>query len=339
MVKNLLPLFIFLNVFHCVAQSDFYYLNDSYYNGNPKTVKTSIFIVQSDSAKSDEIIVQDKETLLDVYNKNKKCISHQWQNLDGEINREFRFNYDHKDNRIEFIIFGKNAVLKERYLTILDSNQNEISHEIYNSENQLISRTFENKTLDDSKETTLTTDETGTIVKKQISIIDSIGREIRSLNYYDYSELPNEFLYKYNEDNQLVESIKIIPNDDTIITKYKYDSLGREVELSQYNKMSNRCILSYNTVFHDSINQREYLEYNNRQLVRSSYNYLDSNQCIIKIVDYCSVYPSLLNRVKKIEHYETETRFQYDEQLNWVEKTEYYNGKRMTIKKRVFQYY
>lgn len=339
MVKNLLLLLFFFHIFSCSAQLDFYYLNDWYYKGNPKNVRISTFSIQSDSITGVDQVIQEDEVLVDLYNENNKCISHQWQNLNSDITKEFRFNYDKNGNSTEFVIFGKDSTLKERYLTILDSNQNEVAHEVYDSLNKLISRTTEIKILGDLEETTLKKDSSGAITSKHVSIFDTLGRKIRTLRYSKDLKLINEFFFSYNENDQIVEQLSVREYRDTLVTLYKYDTLGREIELSHYNKASNHCTFSYRTIFRDSLNLKERLEYDNGLLTSSSSNYLDSNDCVVKIVDLQMSHPMRFTQYKKVENHEIETHFLYDDRLNWIVKTVYYDGEKLTIQKREFEYY
>lgn len=335
MLKCALFLTFIFQFIHVNAQLDFYYLNEWHYKGNPKNVTISTYTVETDSVSLEESVVQSKVMQVDKYNENRKCTSHQWLNIDKEITREFQFIYDSLGNQIEFREIDAGAKLTGRYVAVFDSNNNEIGHDHYDSENNLKSRSVTIEKIEGLKQTTQVINLLGEVQNEYESTLDTLGREIRRLFYTEDSLISHEQRYKYDVNDKLVEQLVIKPYRDTTKTTYTCDEFGRNTEIKSNGPNS----FAFITVYIDSLNQRENYEYNNERLTCVTYSNLDSNDCITKQIEQSTHYPPRMSRSDNILHYETETRYLYDDHFNWIEKIEISNSGLKTIQKRVFEYY
>lgn len=332
---------LFFFLFHltdALSQPDCYFLIDGYYENDPIKVTTYSYSIHEQSTINRGEIIELNGIQVDNFNEFGKCSSHQWLSMSDEVIREFKFKYDKCGNLTEHLCLDEDRRQTAKYISIFDSIGNVTSTESYDAQNQIISRSFFEILYENSKSITIEKNFKGEIKNKHVNFYDDLGRKIKCLNYGLFSIPQTEYLYSYNSNNQLVESVVIANSHDTTKTYYAYDSKGREIEVSIIESSQNRILYSFLTVYIDSLNQLEYHEYEEGDLKSSTFLTLDTNGCIIKRIERNFSYPSLFNDLECAKIDETEIWYSHDDSLNWIEKTLFYNGKKSSVQKRVFEY-
>lgn len=328
----------------CYAQPDSYFLMEDYFKGNPKKVTTTTYDVVLDSLEEKtEYLILQNSIQVDVYNSNGKCISHQWRDSSNQIISEYQFTYDDSGNRTESMYDRKDFDLR-REISVFDSSNNEIQTTAFDTIGQVISETFYLIRSNDSMETTTTLNTDNEVTSKIVSYMDEYGKIIEQIFYNKNSNADHKIYYHYNENGMLIHVTNVNLTGERFSVSYEYDSLGREIS---YLVVEGRRSVAKNreiTNYVDSLKKVERICYENGKISGTTTSYLDSNNCILRKVEETIVYPVFMGVYEdeslnsKPKTRVTEVRYIYDENLNWIQKTEFYNGEKYRVKIRKFEY-
>lgn len=328
----------------CFAQPDSYFLMDNYFKGNPKKVTTSTYNVVEDSLdeKTEHLVLQNS-IQIDFYNPLGKCISHQWLDSNNRITSEYQFTYDDSGNRTESI-YNRIDFNLRKVVSVFDNNHNEIETTDFDTMGQVISKTYFQIMSNDSMETKTMLNIDNEITSKIVSYRNEYGKIIEKVFYDKNLIIERKIYYRYNENGKLIHITNANLEGELRSISYEYDSLGREID---YRVMENRGSVAKNrqiTNYVDSLKKIECIHYENGKIINSTAIFLDSNNCVLRMIDETIVYPVLmgvyededLNPEPKTRV--TEVRYIYDENLNWIKKIEFYNGIKYRLKIREFVY-
>ena len=328
----------------CFSQPDSYFLIDNYFKGMPKKVTTLTYDVFLDSLNGKEILSQQNEIQVDFFNLAGLCTLHQWLDTNFSINSEYKFVYDDEGNRIENFYYRPKFDLR-KVISIFDTHGHEIETVSFDTLDNIISQIFFLIETNDSIQTRITLNSNKKPLKKVVTYLSGSGK-IKQEDVYKNATLflDKSIQYEYDKVGRLTQVMTIDQPEDTVLTTYKYDSLSRKVEFKLLE--SRHWFSSYyeTTNYIDSLGKIERTIYRYNEKSRKIITFFDSNNCIIKRVEEELVYPVLMGGdedetlTTKPTTRIREMQYIYDENLNWIAKIEFYQGRKYRIKKREFQY-
>jgi hypothetical protein len=211
-------------------------------------------------------------------------------------------------------VFNKDGSLKsiENY----GNDQKLDSKEIFEYESQnLVQITQYNATSSIGKTTLFDYNENGKLVSKK--------------KFNSQGKLQYEISYVYNKKNQLTTQQKLIPSINYSMKEdYKYDSKGNMIERIKKVRIGNT---------------KELFEYNHKNLPikKSEYNSLGELYSVISYKynnqdDKVSL--EKRDNTGELTYYESYS-YQYDHKKNWTEKISYEKDVKVSVEKRIIEYY
>lgn len=239
------------------------------------------------------------------YDSRGNKITKKFYTPDGNLNTIYSYKYDDNNNIIEESISFPDGHLGNKYTYKYDKKENliEYKNHLGNIFNRITIFLYNEKgnLIEESIK-----DSEGNLISKWTKEYDENGKIIKSVYYYSSGKIDNIKVYKYNTLNKVTEEIITDSDNNLLSEEYnQYDKNGRKIEV----KMN---IPSYGGM-----------------KVKSFYKYDDKGN-IIEQIDNTSM---------GFEKKKIITKYEYDENNNWIKTIYFDRNKPYGMIERTIEYY
>ena len=248
-----------------------------------------------------------------TYNENNDIVKHEYRNNKGELERTSTYLYDESGNQIKY----QTQAMKPTIDTVLtvrkywtkstyDADNNNVEQQHYVTENDSTKLT---------SRSTLQYDQNNNVIKE---------------THYSDNVIDLIELYKYDNQNRLIEDIAKYGHSNSIYRKTLYKYYDNKEDLTQFTDDEELRTVTFT---HDSNGNIIEAYWNHVNDVYPNFTYKSKYDKHDNIIDYIKY-----NEAGEITEIETLT-YKYDKHNNWVERIEYRNKIPTDITIREIIYY